>query len=337
MPGKKHSEIIDAIAEDLRSGVYTHAYVSLFNLESDRFVFEYQTPKPETIFDLGSLTKALVTTPLVISAIAESNWQTPTRSWLQLPDELDHLGELSVEELMRHHSGLPAWRNFYVCRWDEERSRERWMRERLSKIAVDPTWKGKDRYSDVGMILLTLILELHTGRRLDQLFQSLRHQIVGDSNIDLDFQPRLKRKCVPTGYCNLRHRILQGEVWDENASALDGVSGHAGLFASGASLNQWVSLLFKSPLGQHLLGLQDAFFEPDQPPLFGWRLGNDVSSAAFGSGKAKGHMGFTGVAFWVDGNDVAVFLTNRVVSSRVNPDFKLIRQRVFGQLNELRS
>ena len=118
---------------------------------------------------------------------------------------------------------------------------------------------------------------------------------------------------------------------DENCAAFGGVSGHAGLFASGEGLIKYLQLLFGSEIGEEI---RQRNLSQNEGELFGLQRGNSKSSEVFAAGRAVGHFGFTGVAFWLELESLAygVFFTNRTLKKRLCPEFYQHRRYVFANL-----
>lgn len=303
---------------------YTHAFAAYGHLQdSSPQIVELVGPDERTIFDLASLSKALVTVPLVFAqdlSIEQSvfDWAPLLRGNLR-----PELGQIRVSSLLRHEAGLPAWRNFWMCRLGHQREatnrlkRSEVILEGLNRIL--PTPNGRQVYSDVGFLLLGLMLESRGQENLDSQFHRL--------NTELRFCPPNPEACVPTAFCHIRNRLLVGEVHDENCAALGGVTGHAGLFGSGEAVCRFLhEFIYKTEIGKRILTAQaSAICSPpnddlSQDSLLGWRQGSGPATSIFGHGQAVGHPGFTGTAFWVDPHigDYIVFLTNRVFFGRTS-------------------
>lgn len=256
-------------------------------------------------WDLASLTKPLFTAREVLRA-AE-------RGTLDLDDPLDaFLPELAwmqdtplkartLRHLLTHTAGLPAWAPQYT--WGpSEIIRARMLQE---PWAVQPA--GQVVYSDLGYMLLGRVLERQSGVALGE------HALPAG----LTFHPDPARS-VATERCAWRNRVLRGETHDENAGALGGVAGHAGLFGTLDGVLAQADLLLRG--GWLSTAAQEAALRPAadgrslafvlaQP---GWSGGSLASPEAFG------HTGFTGTGVWVDPpRGLAwVLLTNRVHPTR---------------------
>lgn len=355
---KKIAEIFE---KNRRAGLFTHGYAAFGSLSHERpSVVHQELPDGRDIFDLASLTKALVTTVLVFQQkhAGKLTFEQPLEAWLgpgQVQDLAPELRGLTVRSLLRHDSGLPAWRNFWINHLGleaPERSANIGLaRQRLvavlNRSALPIKASQGQLYSDVGFILLGLGLERATGENEMTLFEGFCRTVlkVDPETLPLQYGPALNAlpRMVPTAHCQLRGRLLQGEVHDENCASLAGIAGHAGLFGTGDAIARYLHVLAQSDVGQLLLKANAAqrvlpVAQPPNEALLGWRQGADSSSLPFGQGTAIGHMGFTGVAFWLcpESGHYAILLTNRVISGRLNPGIAAMRRDVFTVFETLR-
>lgn len=268
-------------------------------------------------FDLASLTKPLFTLKEVLKAVEEGLLDLDDPLAQHLPEMLwlkDHpLKGVSVRALLAHTAGLPPWEALYT--WGEG--------EALKARLLQHPWPlGEPAYSDIGYMLLGLLLERVRGRPLRDF----------PLPAGLTFAPPRERS-VATERCPWRGRVLRGEVHDENAFALGGAAGHAGLFGTlegvlgelGAILQgTWLSRAaleeMQRPHGERLLA-----WERKRP---GWHGGSLVSERAFG------HTGFTGVGVWVDPERgyAWALLTNAVHPTRHRPSLAPLRRAVGNAL-----
>jgi CubicO group peptidase (beta-lactamase class C family) len=288
----------------------------------------------DTIYDLASLTKPLITALLCARRVdaAELKLDSLVSDFLTEFDRPDKRA-ISVSQLLSHTSGLPAWRPLYILTGGApERA--------LAAIAdTDLEYQSGTRvvYSDLGFIILGLLLEKLSGKRLAQLAQA---EIFRPLNLQRTFfNPEIamqtgiaacetgnayeRETCSSTGsddYKNWRTELIWGQVHDGNAHFLGGASGHAGLFSTAKEtlmlasqflatqttlLNSTTCNLFRQNLTP---GLNEA-------RSFGWQLAETKDSAA-GLDLPRdsfGHSGFTGTSCWIDPNRERVFilLTNR--------------------------
>lgn len=268
-------------------------------------------------FDLASLTKPLFTLKEVLKVVEEGLLDLDDPLSQHLPELLwlrDHpLKGVGVRALLAHTAGLPAWEPLYT--WGEG--------ERLKARLLQHPWSlGEPVYSDLGYMLLGLLLERVRGKPLGAF----------PLPEGLTFAPP-KERSVATERCPWRGRVLRGEVHDENAFALGGAAGHAGLFGTlegvmGELLailqGRWLSRAaleeMQRPHGERLLS-----WERKRP---GWHGGSLVSERAFG------HTGFTGVGAWVDPERgyAWALLTNAVHPTRHRPSLAPLRRAVGNAL-----
>lgn len=285
---------------------------------------------PDTCFDLASLTKplatALLTADMAGDGLLDLN-QTLSR-WVDMKHYPDK-SSITLHHLLRHTSGLPAHRPYYWLLMTRPSRKRPDVLGRLilgEPLAATP---GKRQcYSDLGYMLLGQILEKVAGQDLDglalqRLYRPLGLTLFfvrqGDAN-------RIKPgQVAATEMCPWRGRLLQGEVHDDNAWALGGVAGHAGLFGTVegvAGILDWVCSQLKAA-GSHK---RSEILRQMVRPCSGQTLaaGFDTPSPEGSSAgrwfppRAVGHLGFTGTSFWMDplkGNGV-ILLTNRVNTCR---------------------
>lgn len=291
----------------------------------------------ETVFDLASLTKPLATTLAVVKlAMVNPDIMTAPVADLLRPSLSPRpfsIGKATVAHLLSHTSGLPAHRPYYLEMVKiPPTKRRRWL---LSALLGEPLLHPvgeKTLYSDLGFMLLQSIVESLTRTHLDRL---LRKAVYGPLNLESSlFFPRpdlmRRRRFAATEQCPWRGKPMKGEVHDENAWALGGVAGHAGLFgtASGVYLMLRHLLIVRdtpelvhSPFSPRLIR---AFLEPykESGRALGFDMPSPVGSSCgrYFSANSVGHLGFTGTSFWIDLDRKAlvVLLTNRVHPSRRN-------------------
>lgn len=294
----------------------------------------------ETLFDLASLTKPLATTLAVarLVGLGAFGLQDPLAD---LVPDLDGtpLARVTVEHLLAHRSGLPDYRPFYVSL---EQVPVRQRRKTLNRLLADtpaayPTGT-RCVYSDLGFMVLRWLVEQTAGRRLDHLVQQDIYQPLGLDDlffVDLN-QPVVARKFAATEACPWRKEVVQGAVHDENAFALGGVDGHAGLFGTASDVHDLLSEILELYHGRPSGGVLTSdvvhgFLGYDRPPhrALGFDRPSDQgsSSGQYFSKNSVGHLGFTGVSFWMDldRDVVVVFLSNRIHPSRRNEKIKAFR------------
>ena len=313
--------------------------------------------QPSTLYDLASLTKPLATATSVLLLIQRAKVSLEERVQ-QVLAELDGvpIGQATVRDLLAHRSGLPGWRPLF---------------ERLEARGIVPVLSGGNQsvkqhllqmihdepliyargersvYSDLGFMLLGFLVERLSGMALDiwceeTIIRPLRADPLMFCPVAGQPQPGVVRPTVdasriaPTERDEWRNRLLRGEVHDENAAAMGGVAGHAGLFGTAESVlavsGAWLHA-YKgkwSILNEKLV----REFTMRQEPASGssWALGWDTPSAPSSSGscfseRSFGHLGYTGASLWIDPlcELEVVLLSNRVHPSRKNEKIKVFR------------
>jgi len=199
-------------------------------------------------------------------------------------------------------------------------------------------------YSDVGAIVLTQAVETAYGERLDSILARRVFAPLGLSSTMFLPPPELAPRIAPTELDPWRGRILRGEVHDENAARLEGVSGHAGLFSTARDLlhfGDWILAVAQGRRdtltdGKH----PKAFFRKQNQPrgssrALGWDTPSEGSSAGTRlSRHSFGHTGFTGTSIWVDPRRdlVIVLLSNRVHPTRDNSRWGPVRREVADRI-----
>jgi serine-type D-Ala-D-Ala carboxypeptidase len=316
-----------------------------------------------TIFDLASLTKPLATAVAVMLLIHEKK--------LRLDDQITRVIPMygvfgksltTVRHLLSHSAGLPAWKAFFenVVR-NEKSGRINFVASRAAKNFVfeqihhekplNPPGT-QSLYSDLGFMILGEAVEILTGNTFDRFCQERIFKPLGLRStgfIDLS-QLRTRRlqpvedMIAPTENCPWRKKILCGEVHDDNAYAMGGVAGHAGLFSSARDLH---TLLVRM---NRCLSGKDSFVPQSLVQEFltrgdsaghssfalGWDTptpGNSASGSLFSS-RSVGHLGFTGCSIWWDleKHCHVILLTNRVHPSRKNEKIRDFRPHIHDQI-----
>lgn len=300
-----------------------------------------------TVFDLASLTKPLATT-LAVMLLCQQGRLEPDQSLATvLPAAAcGDKREITIAQLLAHTSGLPDYRPFYLdlalLPAAERRSRLRQL------LLVEPLLHppGKNvLYSDLDFMLLEWVVETVAGRRLDRFVTERIYAPLQAGPlffIDLG-QPAPPGAYAATEQCAWRGRLVEAEVHDENAHALGGVAGHAGLFGTAAAVHAVLAELLAAYHGQ-----ADArLFRPDVVRRFwqpvagaGKALGFDLPAAVgpscgrFFPPDSIGHLGFTGTSFWIHRTRrlSIILLTNRVHPSRANISIRQFRPQIHDAL-----
>lgn len=307
---------------------------------------------PETIYDLASLTKVigLTTATMMLVDSGTLDLDAPVQRYLPAFQGA-HKERVLIRHLLTHSSGLPAWRPLYA----ETKTRE------AALALVDTTALLRQPgdtfiYSDLGAITLAQVVESITGQRLDQFLTARLFGPLGMTSTRYLPPSSWRDRIAPTENDTVfRHRLLRGEVHDENAGRLGGVSGHAGLFSTAPDLVRFAQWLLsqRSESGWMLCGdapcpqnlkkpLVRMFTErQNMPPgssrALGWDTPSENSSAGTKMGpNAFGHTGFTGTSIWFDPDRdlFIILLTNRVNPTRANTKILQVRRRVADLVND---
>jgi uncharacterized protein YbbC (DUF1343 family)/CubicO group peptidase (beta-lactamase class C family) len=284
----------------------------------------------DTIFDMASLTKPVVTATAVLILVEEGRLRLEDRVGKFLPELNNHGKEaITVEHLLRHRAGLVPDNPLKDYEHGAEAA---W--KRITDIELTAPPGRRFVYSDVGFLILGKLVERVSGKRLDE-FASERIFRVADMP-DAHFRPTTAERndagaegrIAPTERASPGGPMLRGVVHDPRARALGGVAGHAGLFATADDLAAFASgLLGESGDGRILspLAVRAMIHSGSTPPGqrrgLGWDIETSYSTprgALFGPG-SFGHTGFTGTSLWID-PETGVFVI--VLTSRLHPDGK---------------
>jgi serine-type D-Ala-D-Ala carboxypeptidase len=300
----------------------------------------------DTVFDLASLTKVLAATPLAMQLVNGRRLDLRTRvaeivpGWRGLDREA-----VSVADLLAHSSGLPAHQPLYrTCVGPAEFERAICS----EPLAYRPA--SASLYSDLGFILLGFLLERVAGEPLDAQFERLRAGLDDAASrrdasgtarpLEVRFRPPAgwQDRVAPT-----RATISQLCVThDENAAALNGVAGHAGLFGTAPAVGAVARAVLRAVLDAHgepVLASRETVLRfvsragiPGSSRALGWDTMLPSSSCgAHMSARAFGHTGFTGTSLWIDpeAGIYVVLLTNRVYPESGSADGVNALRRAF--------
>ena len=286
----------------------------------------------DTIFDLASLSKVMATTPIVMRAVMDGRFTLDSKIGEMLDGWTDEdRARISVRHLLEHSAGLPAHRRF----WESSCGRSEYELA-LRAVPLERPPATGSVYSDVGFIALGFLLERARGEPLDRQFEDLRRTWDGRSA----FNPpaELLDWIAPTEYDEASGRVIHGQVHDENARALGGVAGHAGLFGTAGDVGSFARLVLRTFRAETALGspsLMRTFAARSRVPQSSRALGWDTmvptsSCGSLMSADAIGHTGFTGTSLWIDhARDLyVVLLTNRIHPTRTNDAHIALRPAV---------
>ena len=266
-----------------------------------------------TIYDLASLTKVVATTTAAMVLYDEGRLQLDAKVVDFLPGFVGQWkDEVTIRDLLTHRSGLPAGRELWRVAHSPEEAKqaalETKLRNRPGRVFV---------YSDLGADVLGLVVEAIAGQPLDVFVRERVFEPLGMH--DTFFLPpdSVRNRVAPT--------IVQGLVHDENAQALGGVAGHAGLFGTADDLAVFAQMMLNGGVYEGVRIVSDSAVALFTTRAVGSRaLGWEVADGHHGAGEylsttAYGHVGYTGTSMWIDPqrNMFVILLTNRVHDARV--------------------
>ncbi len=313
-----------------------------------RYTFESDSPAvtPDTIFDLASVSKVVATTTAA-AILYERGKFSPDDCVADLEPRFGthdiRRYDVTIRQLLTHTSGLPAYVRFF----ENANTRDKVLEAAYTTpLEADPGTRTE--YSDIGFIILGDILEHLAGEPLDSFCQREIFDPLGLQHT---------RFCPPRDWSNriaptrdgrdFRKKVIQGEVNDENAWAMGGVAGHAGVFSTAAEVAEFASLW----LGARSFGEAKgpvSLLKPKTITEFtrqqrgttralGWdRPTPPSSSGQYFSPQSYGHLGYTGTSLWIDPTRslAVVLLTNRTWPDAKNQVIKEIRPRFHDAIIE---
>ncbi len=329
----------------------------------------------DTIFDIASLTKAICTTTLAMF-VTENDplfLDDPISKFLGqrlTPDK----SNITIRHLLNHSSGLPAHEDYYQTVPKADLCKQSGKDIVVNAVCTEPLeYKtgAKSIYSDLGFILLGEIIEGMFDQPLDDAFAKhiaapldlndtffvdLKSSVIpaacsgnpARSPLTTAGMTQTSRTFAPTEDCPWRDKVMLGEVHDQNAWAMGGVCGHAGLFSTTSDINKFISVLVDSYNGrgnflkkdtiERFLPFQFKLTESNSTWLLGWDRPSHVNSQAGShfSGRSIGHLGYTGCSMWIDlENDFwTVLLSNRIHPTTMNEKIKSFRPMIYNLVFE---
>ena len=285
---------------------------------------EEREMREDTMFDLASLTKPIATATSIMILVDRGMIRLDDKVTLFIPDFGKNGKEnITVRQLLTHTSGLPASESFYrSCSTYNE------VIDAVCNVSLEYGTGEGYIYSDLGYMTLGEIVHRISGKTLDVFAKENIFEPLGMKNTM--FNPEKKDRCAATELCPWRERVMVGEVHDENAYAMGGVSGHAGLFSTARDLCVFAQMMLNNGQyrGKRILS-SSAVREMTRDQTggkgdygFGWMTKSEAFSSAGDllSKRSYGHTGFTGTSIWIDPESelVVILLTNRVHPTREN-------------------
>ncbi|TPM09247.1 MULTISPECIES: serine hydrolase [unclassified Mesorhizobium] len=289
---------------------------------SAQLVPKQRPMREESWFDLASLTKVIFTTPRILALAQDGAIDLDAPLVSVLPDLRQYDAsawerKVTFRQCLGHQTPFPAVEPIYTYGRDPDL---------LRAFILQREWRARDPvYSDINFILLGFALERLSGKSI--------RDIEAGPGFAWSAEPDL---AAATEDCTWRHRVLSGEVHDDNCAALQG-AGHAGLFGTAASVLDFAQGL--------LTGASERSIAPMRTPLsatrtHGWERPYDGwSGGALCSPQTIGHTGFTGTGLWIDFDKGKAWtlLTNRIHPTRhFDSGIVALRQAVGDLINGVR-
>ncbi|MBI4501792.1 MAG: beta-lactamase family protein [Gemmatimonadetes bacterium] len=335
------ADVERAVMGGIRDGVFPGAVVVVGTHDSmllargyGHLAWSAKSPVPDpdsTLYDLASLTKVVATTPAVMILVEKGMLQLDRPVQYYLPEfAAPGKEEVSVWNLLAHNSGLRSFLRLDTLASDSATAREIVLHEPLR-------WRPGTHveYSDLNAMLLGWIVERVSGVPLDRFASANVFAPLAMTQTRFVPPKAWHHRTAPT---NLWHGTsIAGAVNDQNAARLGGISGHAGLFATGMDVARYVQLYLRGGTtlaGQRVLLSRTINLFTRRAAgnrALGWEVRDTTKAENSGrlmSPRAFGHTGFTGTSVWIDpDHDVfAVVLTNRVYATRARRSFTRIKE-----------
>lgn len=323
-----------ALVVSRRGQVVLETYAGAHTYDDDSVAVD-----AETTYDLASLTKVLVTTPLCMRLYEAGKLRLDEPIGSVLPEFTGDEGRpdrVTFRHLLAHSSGLPAHRKYYEHAHHPEQ-----VLQQVFSTALEADPGTRAEYSDIGFILLGVAVERLTCAKLDQLAQ---RELFVPLGISCSYGPLTHVHHVPPTLeaVDFRSRRIYGQVNDENAWVMGGVAGHAGLFGTARDVDTFAQMmlragapLFKSETVKLFTTLETEL--PGTSRTLGWDTPSQPSqSGKYLSPHSYGHLGYTGTSLWIDPErELAItLLTNRTYPDNTSQKIKQYRPRIHDAVIE---
>lgn len=331
----------------------------LYQKNYGSYTYEDLSRKVEgsTMFDIASLTKVAATTTAIMKLYDEGKINLDDRVAYYIPEfGVNGKESVTILNLLVHNSGLKAWIPFY----QSTNSREGALKM-IYEIGLEYPTGTQTVYSDLNAILLGEIVEKASDMTLDEYCKQNIFEPLGMYGSKFNPSSTDMERIMPTENDTYwRHKLLIGEVHDEAASILGGVSGNAGLFSNANDLYNLTKMLMNKGKFTDMSSssLREAeFVKPATVDIFTTRYGNTSypNTRALGwetkpiptsyriacgesiSENCFGHTGYTGTSMWCDKDRgiVVILLTNRVYPSRDNNGIREVRAEVHNRVFDI--
>jgi len=293
----------------------------------------------DAVFDLASLTKVIATTTVAMKAVESGRVRLDYPVQAYVP-EFSGAGKeaITVRDLLLHVAGLPAYVRFFLDydAADVTAATRADILRRVFAVELEVPVGERYTYSDLGIILLGEVLDRALGETYESFAMREIFAPLGMRHTRWNPPAEWRDKIPPTELDSWRGRMLRGEVHDENAAAMGGVSSHAGLFSTAGDLAIFAQMMLNYGVYDHHRVLARATVdrwtrrqnEPEgSSRAVGWDTAHPSRSWSMFSERAYGHTGFTGTSVWIDPQRqlFVVLLTNRVHPTRENTQIREAR------------
>jgi CubicO group peptidase (beta-lactamase class C family) len=287
-----------------------------------------------SIYDVASLTKVIATTTsaMILDEEGKLDLDRTVASYLpgfNAPDK----APITVRMILTHRGGLEAFAALYRT----FKGRDQYL-EQINTRPLKSVPGTQTIYSDWEMILLQLVIEQITGQTLDQFAADRIFKPLGMTSTMFNPDSSLLSRIAPTEIDTARGGLVWGKVHDENAWAMGGVAGHAGLFSTAHDLSIFATMLLGGGEYNGVRIVKPATLARWTAPqgressrAFGWDTPSKNSSAGhYFSPRSFGHTGFTGTSMWIDPERglYVILLTNRVNPTRETTRYAPLRRAV---------
>jgi CubicO group peptidase (beta-lactamase class C family) len=293
-----------------------------------------------TLYDLASLTKVVAATTAAMLLEEDGRLDIERTAASYLPElDVPDKRAITIRMLLTHTSGMRG----YHALWKEARGREAYLAGIVRHPLAHPPGE-RAFYADWNMVVLQLVIERIAGEPLDRFLAARVFGPLGMRDTQYNPPAALRARIAPTEIADVRGGQVWGEVHDETAWVLGGVSGNAGLFSSARDLATFARMMLNGGtlhgvriLTPETIARWTARQRPDASRALGWDTPSPQSSAGrYFSARSFGHTGFTGTSIWIDPEKgvFVVLLTNRVNPSRDNQKIGPLRRVVADAVQE---
>ena len=291
--------------------------------------------EPDTIFDLASLTKMVATNTSIMILEEEGKIRLDDPVSKYLPEfSAEGKDKITIRQLLTHTSGFPPFVRYY-----KDIKGKKAFYEAVSKQELKTKPGEKRAYSDIGFKTLGFIVEKVSGKDLNTFTQEHIFEPLEMKHTRFNPPATWKKRCAATEIWPLyKKKLAWGEVHDENANAMGGIAGHAGLFSTARDLAVFCQMLLNGGKCGDVRILSPKtvrrFHTPQLSPgisqkqAMGWILGAEKVGSTGGLGKGSyGHTGFTGTSIWIHPqyNTFAILLTNAIHPDREKAERAYVR------------